>query len=113
MSEVQACCHSPSIKAAREALSVNMLVGSFTASRIGRAVARSSRPQVRVLSSSSSSLMYDVIPKKDFGVYKEYSVIHTDRSLNLMSDPFQRVMRDLNQLLKTTYNADKVVIIPG
>jgi alanine-glyoxylate transaminase/serine-glyoxylate transaminase/serine-pyruvate transaminase len=30
-----------------------------------------------------------------------------------MSDPFQRVMRDLNQLLKVTYNADKVVIIPG
>ena len=58
-------------------------------------------------------LMYPVIPKEDFGIYKEYSVIHTDRSLNLMSDPFQRVMRDLNDLLKVTYNADKVVIIPG
>jgi len=33
--------------------------------------------------------------------------------LNLMSDPFQNVMRDLNCLLKTTYNADKVAIIPG
>lgn len=30
-----------------------------------------------------------------------------------MSDPFQRVMRDLNDLLKVTYNADKVAIIPG
>jgi lipid A disaccharide synthetase len=30
-----------------------------------------------------------------------------------MSDPFQRVMRDLNELLKVTYNADKVVILPG
>jgi hypothetical protein len=57
--------------------------------------------------------MYDVIPKSDHGTFKEYSVIHTDRSLNLMSDPFQRVMRDLNKLLKHTYNADKVVIIPG
>jgi len=57
--------------------------------------------------------MYSVIPESDFGAYREYSVIHTDRSLNLMSDPFQRVMRDLNVLLKTTYNADKVVIIPG
>lgn len=57
--------------------------------------------------------MYPIISKEDFGAYKEYSVIHTDRSLNLMSDPFQRVMRDLNQLLKVTYNADKVVIIPG
>jgi len=47
------------------------------------------------------------------GEYKEYSVIFTNRSLNLMSDPFQKVMRDLNQLLKKTYNADKVAIIPG
>jgi len=53
------------------------------------------------------------VPKEDFGQYKEYSVIHTNRSLNLMSDPFQRVMRNLNDLLKETYNADKVAIIPG
>lgn len=64
-------------------------------------------------SENSGALMYDVIPKSDHGRFKEYSVIHTDRSLNLMSDPFQRVMRDLNQLLKHTYNADKVAIIPG
>jgi hypothetical protein len=62
---------------------------------------------------STQKLSYEVIPKSDFGPFKEYSVIHTDRSLNLMSDPFQRVMRDLNQLLKVTYNADKVVIVPG
>ena len=64
-------------------------------------------------SSAGDRLMYEVIPKSDHGAYKEYSVIHTDRSLNLMSDPFQRVMRDLNRLLKHTYNADKVIIIPG
>lgn len=63
--------------------------------------------------SADQRLMYDVIPKSDFGEFKEYSVIHTDRSLNLMSSPFNRVMRDLNELLKVTYNADKVVIIPG
>lgn len=57
--------------------------------------------------------MYDVVPKDDFGQFKEYSVIFTNRSLNLMSDPFQTVMRDLNQLLKKTYNAHKVAIIPG
>jgi hypothetical protein len=56
---------------------------------------------------------YPVIPASDFGPFTEYSVIHTDRSLNLMSDPFQRVMRDLNSLLKYTYNAEKVAIIPG
>lgn len=58
-------------------------------------------------------ILYDVVPKEDFGQYKEYSVIFTNRSLNLMSDPFQKVMRDLNLLLKKTYNATKVAIIPG
>ena len=69
---------------------------------------------VRALSATAGQkLSYPVISKEDFGAYKEYSVIHTDRSLNLMSDPFQRVMRDLNNLLKVTYNCDKVAIIPG
>lgn len=62
---------------------------------------------------SQKNLMYTAVPKSDFGQYKEYSVIFTNRALNLMSDPFQKVMRDLNQLLKVTYNADKVAIIPG
>jgi aspartate aminotransferase-like enzyme len=30
-----------------------------------------------------------------------------------MSNPFQKIMRDLNALLKVTYNAHKVAIIPG
>lgn len=58
-------------------------------------------------------VLYDVVPKSDFGQYQEYSVIFTNRALNLMSDPFQKVMRDLNTLLKETYNARKVAIIPG
>lgn len=58
-------------------------------------------------------LDYGVVPKQDFGEFQEYSVIFTNRSLNLMSVPFQQVMRDLNDLLKETYNADKVAIIPG
>ena len=61
----------------------------------------------------NDTLSYDIVSKDDFGKFKEYSVIHTNRSLNLMSDPFQKVMRDLNALLKATYNADKVAIIPG
>jgi len=64
-------------------------------------------------SSDEKKVLYDVIPKEDFGEFKEYSVIFTNRSLNLMSDPFQKVMRDLNTLLKATYNARKVAIIPG
>ena len=69
---------------------------------------------VRAMASSSSDkLSYSVIPKEYFGEYKEYSVIHTNRSLNLMSEPFQQVMRNLNDLLKETYKAEKVAIIPG
>jgi len=67
----------------------------------------------RFFSSEKKELLYDIVPKEDFGQFKEYSVIFTNRSLNLMSDPFQRVMRDLNALLKETYNARKVAIIPG
>jgi len=57
--------------------------------------------------------LYPVVPATDLGEYEEYSVIFTNRSLNLMSDPFQTVMRDLNACLRTTYQADKVAIIPG
>lgn len=73
---------------------------------------RAAAPAARTMS-TTERLSYDVVPKEDFGQYKEYSVIHTNRSLNLMSDPFQRVMRNLNDLLKETYNADRVAIIPG
>jgi hypothetical protein len=84
--------------------------------RANTAARRSSaapRAIVRTMGSSSDKLSYGVVPKGDFGKYKEYSVIHTNRSLNLMSDPFQQIMRNLNDLLKETYKADKVAIIPG
>lgn len=62
---------------------------------------------------ANEKLLYPVVRKGDHGEYQEYSVIHTNRSLNLMSKPFQQVMTDLNDLLKTTYNAHKVAIMPG
>lgn len=87
-----------------------------SAQKLIRLCPRASKAQavgLRAFSSSSDKLSYSRVPKEDFGEFKEYSVIHTNRSLNLMSDPFQKVMRDLNNLLKETYNADKVAIIPG
>jgi hypothetical protein len=89
-----------------------------SAAAIATTTTNTSAVQQRAFSSEinnnkKSKLSYDVVPKEDFGQYKEYSVIFTNRALNLMSDPFQKVMRDLNDLLKTTYNADKVAIIPG
>ena len=43
----------------------------------------------------------------------EYSVVYTDRALNHMSEVFQQVMNDLSSDLKSVYNADAVVILPG
>ncbi|WP_420229961.1 aminotransferase class V-fold PLP-dependent enzyme [Psychrobacter sp. ER1] len=43
----------------------------------------------------------------------EYSVVYTDRALNHMSKDFQQVMNDLSSDLKSVYNADAVVIVPG
>lgn len=74
----------------------------------------SSVTATRFLSSTpTDKISYDVVPKEDFGDFKEFSVIFTNRSLNLMSSPFQTVMKDLNTLLKGTYNASKVALIPG
>ena len=43
----------------------------------------------------------------------EYSVVYTDRALNHMSKVFQQVMNDLSRELKSVYNAEAVVIVPG
>ena len=43
----------------------------------------------------------------------EYSVVYTDRALNHMSKAFQEVMNDLLSNLKTVYNAEAAVIVPG
>ncbi|OFE18865.1 class V aminotransferase [Humibacillus sp. DSM 29435] len=43
----------------------------------------------------------------------EYSVVFTDRSLNHMSARFVGVMQDLLGMLKTTYGAETVAVVPG
>lgn len=43
----------------------------------------------------------------------EFSVVFTDRSLNHMSQSFQRVMNDISSTLKTVYNAEAVAVVPG
>ena len=98
-----------------------MIVGSIERMRsaalsLTRRVASSPRMAAgvsRMRYLSSKDVLFDAVPKDDFGEFQEYSVIFTNRSLNLMSEPFQKVMRDLNTILKQTYNADKVAIIPG
>lgn len=43
----------------------------------------------------------------------EYSVVFTDRSLNHMSQSFQKVINDISKTLKKAYNAKAVVVVPG
>ena len=43
----------------------------------------------------------------------EYSVVFTDRSLNHMSQSFQRVMNDISTTLKKVYHAKAAIVVPG
>jgi aspartate aminotransferase-like enzyme len=43
----------------------------------------------------------------------EYSVVFTDRSLNHMSQRFVGVMQDIVNVLKETYGAETVALVPG
>ncbi|MBI5899295.1 MAG: alanine--glyoxylate aminotransferase family protein [Rhodocyclales bacterium] len=57
--------------------------------------------------------MSATIPPVDPGGLLEYSVVYTDRALNHMSQAFQGVMRDISAILRRTYGADAVAVIPG
>lgn len=52
-------------------------------------------------------------PDVDPGGLLEYSVVFTDRSLNHMSKRFVAVMQDLVDVLRTTYRAQAVAVVPG
>ncbi|GGX92218.1 class V aminotransferase [Litchfieldella qijiaojingensis] len=57
--------------------------------------------------------MPGLLPDVDPDGLLEYSVVYTDRSLNHMSQSFQRVMRDISRTLKDVYSAEAAVIVPG
>ena len=57
--------------------------------------------------------MPGLLPNIDPDGLLEYSVVYTDRSLNHMSDSFQKVMNDVSSSLKEVYNAEAVVLVPG
>jgi aspartate aminotransferase-like enzyme len=52
-------------------------------------------------------------PDVDPGGLLEYSVVFTDRSLNHMSKRFVAVMQDIVDVLRTTYRAGAVAVVPG
>jgi aspartate aminotransferase-like enzyme len=51
--------------------------------------------------------------EKQYTKLREFSVVYTDRSLNHMSDEFVDVVQDISRLIKTAYNAESAVIVPG
>ncbi|MDP1527036.1 MAG: alanine--glyoxylate aminotransferase family protein [Rhodocyclaceae bacterium] len=57
--------------------------------------------------------MPGLLPHVDPDGLLEYSVVYTDRTLNHMSQAFQGVMRDISAILKRTYGAVQVAIVPG
>src|SRR5574343_450365 len=57
--------------------------------------------------------MPGLLPDVDPDGLLEYSVVFTDRSLNRMSQKFQRIMRDLSGILKEVYRARSVALVPG
>ncbi len=52
-------------------------------------------------------------PDVDPGGLLEYSVVFTDRSLNHMSKRFVAVMNDIVDVLRSTYRAEAVAVVPG
>jgi aspartate aminotransferase-like enzyme len=57
--------------------------------------------------------MPGLLPNVDPDGLLEYSVVYTDRAVNHMSGSFQQVMRDINDILCSVYNANASVIVPG
>lgn len=43
----------------------------------------------------------------------EFSVVFTNRSLNHMSQKFQKTMKEVSGALKSVYNADGCILVPG
>merc|ERR1719494_1434869 len=61
---------------------------------------------------AAKALMSGKSKKKQKGL-KEFSVVYTDRALNMMSSEFVTVMQDISATLKEVYNATHTAIIPG
>ena len=57
--------------------------------------------------------MPGLLPDIDPEGLQEFSVVFTDRSLNHMSAKFQKVMRDISEVLRDVYNASGVAVVPG
>lgn len=57
--------------------------------------------------------MPGLLPNVDPDGLLEYSVVFSDRTLNHMSQAFQRMMRDVGSTLTRVYHARAVALVPG
>jgi len=57
--------------------------------------------------------MKALLPNIDPDGLMEFSVVYTDRALNHMSKKFQKVMNEINRILKVVYHAQAAVLVPG
>ena len=57
--------------------------------------------------------MPSLLPTVDPDGLLEYSVVYTDRAVNHMSRRFQGAMNDISAILKETYGASAVAVVPG
>jgi aspartate aminotransferase-like enzyme len=57
--------------------------------------------------------MTALLPNIDPDGLMEFSVVYTDRALNHMSKKFQKVMNEINRILKVVYHAQSAVLVPG
>jgi aspartate aminotransferase-like enzyme len=57
--------------------------------------------------------MTALLPNIDPDGLLEFSVVYTDRALNHMSKKFQKVMNEINRILKVVYHAQSAVLVPG
>jgi len=65
-------------------------------------------PHLQALSKASKQT-----PVPAEGDLLEYSVVYTDRAVNLMSSKFGRAMRQISTELRGVYNADALALVPG
>lgn len=54
-----------------------------------------------------------VHPDLDPDGLMEFSVVFTDRSLNHMSQRFQKAMREISEIAREAYNAEAMALVPG
>lgn len=57
--------------------------------------------------------MPGLLPQVDPDGLLEFSVVYTDRSLNHMSQQFKGVIQDISRILKSVYQAQSAIVVPG